>query len=63
MFSKVVLDKLPPYCSYDYKIKLEPSTSLFYSLLYSQTTAKLCVLKEYLIKNLGKGFIESSQAP
>ena len=35
MFSKVVLDKLPPYYSYNHKIKLEPSTSLSYGLLYS----------------------------
>ena len=56
-------DKLPPHYSYDHKIKLEPGASLSYGPLYSQTTAKLRVLKEYLIKNLGKGFIESSQAP
>jgi hypothetical protein len=35
MLSKVVLDKLPLYYSYNYKIKLDASTSLSYSLLYS----------------------------
>ena len=35
MFLKVVLDKLLPYYSYDHKIKLDTSTSLSYSLLYS----------------------------
>ncbi len=63
MFSKRASDELPPYCSYDHKIELDASASLSYGLLYSQTTAELRALKDYLIENLDKGFIESSQAP
>ena len=60
MFSKAASDELPPYRSYDHKIELDAGASLSYGLLYSQTTAELRALKDYLIKNLDKGFIESS---
>ena len=63
MFSKRASDELPPHRSYDHKIELDASTSLSYGPLYSQTTAELRALKDYLIENLDKGFIESSQAP
>jgi len=63
VFSKRASDELPPHRSYDHKIELDASASLSYGPLYSQTTAELRALKDYLIENLDKGFIESSQAP
>jgi hypothetical protein len=62
-FSKAALDVLPPRRSYDHKIKLEADHTLGYRPLYSHSTEELIVLKKYLLENLDKGFIESSQAP
>ena len=63
IFSKAVADKLPPYCIYNYKIKLESSPeSLGFCLLYQQTTEELLATKKYITKYLSKGFIKSSQA-
>jgi hypothetical protein len=58
-----VLDVLPPYYLYDYKIELEVDHTLGYRPLYSYTIEELIVLKKYLLENLNKGFIKSSQAP
>ena len=63
IFFKAAADKLPPYCLYDYKIKLESSSeSLRFCLLYQQTTKELLATKKYITKHLSKGFIELSQA-
>jgi hypothetical protein len=45
------------YTAIDHKIKLTQANNLSYSLLYQITTKKLLVIKEYLLKNLYKGFI------
>ena len=65
IFSKAVFDTLPPYWLYDYKIKIEPDkeNTLGFSPLRQQSTAKLQATKQYIIKNLHKGFIKPSQAP
>jgi len=63
--SKTKSDKLAPHCSYNHQIKLEKDTSTsdlkFYPLYYI-LSKELEVIKKYLVKNLDKGFIESSQA-
>jgi hypothetical protein len=60
MFSKSKSDKLPPHRLYNHKIELKGDNILRYSLLYKMTTAELETVKEYLINNLDKGFIEAS---
>ena len=65
VFSKVKSNILPPYYSYDYKIKLkgEGKKALKYSLLYKILIKELKAVKEYITDNLNKGFIKLSQAP
>ena len=63
VFSKSAADALPPHRSYDHKITLEDSSALTYSPLYKHSTKELESLKAYLVDNLAKGFIETSQAP
>jgi hypothetical protein len=56
--NKKALDQLLLcYIAIDYKIKLIQANSLSYSLLYRIITEKLFTVKEYLLKNLYKGFI------
>ncbi len=62
-FSKQALDILPLYWPYDYKIKLVKDVDLGFSPLYKMTIEELETVKEYLIDNLYKGFIEPSQVP
>jgi hypothetical protein len=62
VFFKSKSDKLPLHRLYNHKIKLKGDNTLEYSLLYKITTAELETVKEYLINNLDKGFIEASQA-
>jgi hypothetical protein len=55
---KKALDQLLlRYTTINHKIKLTQANSLSYSLLYRITTKKLLAIKEYLLKNLYKGFI------
>ena len=66
VFSKDASDILLPHRSYNHKIQLENDAKpgdLGYSPLYHQTTAELEAIKKYLVENLDKGFIKSSQAP
>jgi hypothetical protein len=58
--SKVAFDQLPPYRLYDYKIQLEADYNLGFHLLYKQTAKELLATKQYLLENLGKGFIKHS---
>lgn len=62
MFSKAASDILPPHRSYDHKIKLIGDNDLKFSPLYSHLSKELKILKQYLVDNLNKGFIEASQA-
>src|SRR5208282_4967836 len=62
-FSKLASNQLPPHRSYDYKIQLEADHSLGFHPLYKQTAEELLATKQYLVENLGKGFLETSQAP
>jgi hypothetical protein len=63
VFSKVALDQLPPYRSYDYKIQLEAPLPNHFSPLYRQSTEELQATKKYLVDNLNKGFIVNSSSP
>ena len=63
MFSKAASDLLPPHRSYDHKIELTTDNNLKFSPLYGHSSEELKILKQYLIDNLSKGFIEASQAP
>jgi hypothetical protein len=63
MFSKEVLNQLPPHCTYNHKIQLENANSLNnigYSPLYYYLAVKLKKVKQYITKNLNKGFINTS---
>jgi hypothetical protein len=62
VFSKAGLDILPPHYLYDHKIYLESNVLLSYSPLYNQSIDKLRITKQYLVDNLGKGFIVLSRA-
>jgi hypothetical protein len=63
VFSKKESDKLPPHRLYNHYIKLEKEDNLSFSPLYKMTTEELEIVKQYLVDNLEKGFIEPSQAP
>ena len=62
IFSKTVSNILPPHQLYDYKIEIkqDKENTLSFSPFYQQSIAKLKATKQYLIKHLSKGFIESS---
>jgi hypothetical protein len=62
IFSKLILDQFLLYRSYDYKIVLESDKKeLTYSLLYKISAEELETTKQYLLENLDKGFIKTSQ--
>jgi hypothetical protein len=63
VFSKTASDVLPPHRSYDHKIELIRDNDLKFSPLYGHSSEELKILKQYLVDNLSKGFIEASQAP
>ena len=65
VFSKAASDKLPPHRPDDLKIELEEGKAhdLKFSPLYQYTSEELRVMKQYLVENLSKGFIEQSQCP
>ena len=63
MALKTESDKLAPYYLYDYQIKLEKdalTSNLKFYPLYYMLVEELEVVKKYLVKNLDKGFINSS---
>jgi len=61
--SKAASDTLSPHRAYDHKIELETENNLGYSPLHRQSIEELKAAKQYIVENLGKGFIEGSQAP
>jgi superfamily II DNA or RNA helicase len=63
VFLKQASDTLSPYRLYNIKIELTEENNLGYSSLYKYTAEELQAVKEYIIKNLHKRFIISSQAP
>ena len=63
MSSKVAFNQLPLHCLYNYKIQLEADNHLGFYPLYKQSAKELLATKQYIVENLGKGFINHSQAP
>jgi hypothetical protein len=63
VFSKIASDTLPPHRPYDHRIQLEGENNIGYHPLRRQSTEELLAIRQYLLENLDKGFIESSQAP
>ena len=63
IFDKQAVKVLPLRHFYDHKIELKSSDSLSKSWLYLISKKKLQKVKEYLFKNLHKGFIVLSKAP
>src|SRR6266516_1849798 len=65
MALKTESNKLAPHRLYDHRIKLEKdalTSDLKFYPLYRMLSKELEVVKKYLVKNLDKGFIKSSQA-
>ena len=62
VFNRSRVDKLPPYRSYNYKIELTSDIRPPQSRAYRISLYKIQRIKEYLTKNLSKGFITPSQA-
>ena len=63
LFSKEVTETLPPHRPYDHKIKLQEGFTPPFGPIYSLSREELQVLKEWIEKNLSKGFIRSSSSP
>jgi hypothetical protein len=62
--NKRALDQLLlRHTAINHKIELTQANNLSYSPLYQITTKKLLAVKEYLLKNLYKGFIVPSSSP
>ena len=62
IFSKVVLDILALHYKYNLKIELKERPNLRFSSLCQYTLEELQACKQYLVENLSKGFINTSQA-
>jgi hypothetical protein len=63
VFSKKASNQLLLYYTYNHKIQLKNADSLNdigYSLLYYYLIVKLKEVKQYITKNLDKGFINTS---
>jgi hypothetical protein len=62
VFSKAKSDKLPERKDYDHRIELEKEVELGYCPLYCMSAEELQAAKDYIVKNLDKGFIVLSNA-
>jgi hypothetical protein len=63
VFSKVVVETLPPHLPYDHKNKLQQGFTPLIGSIYSISQEELQVLKEWIEKNSSKGFIRLSSSP
>ena len=63
LFDKVIAERLPPHRPYDHKITLQEGFTPPFGPIYSLSRQELQVLKEWIEKNLSKGFIRSSSSP
>ena len=67
VFSKAASDEIPPHQPSDYRIHIEdnssPEQTIGHSPLYKQSREELEASRDYIIDNLSKGFIGSSEAP
>src|ERR1700731_2490919 len=60
LFNKVITERLLPHRPYDHKITLQEGFTPPFGPIYSLSRDELLVLKEWIKKNLSKGFIRSS---
>ena len=63
LFSKKEAEKLPPHRSYDHTIPLEPGAVPPFGPIYKCSPVELEATREYIEKNLRKGFLKHSQSP
>jgi hypothetical protein len=63
VFSKEEADHLPAHRLYDHTIPLQDDTQPPFGPVYNLTPEELVVLREYIDKNLKRGFITHSQSP
>lgn len=63
VFSKKASNKLPEHRPYDHHITLEGEQKPGYCPLYPMSREELEACRQYIIDNLRKGFIQSSNAP
>ncbi|ERF70476.1 hypothetical protein EPUS_09218 [Endocarpon pusillum Z07020] len=61
-FSRVAADTLPPHRPFDHKLRFDKEPEMKASHLYKMSTRELEAMREYLIKNLRKGFIRLSSS-
>jgi hypothetical protein len=59
-FDKVIAERLTPHQPYNHKITLQDGFTPPIGSIYSLSRKELQVLKEWIEKNLSKGFIKSS---
>src|SRR5438045_9423805 len=62
VFSKAASDILPPHRRYDLKIELEKDHNLGFSPLRQYSAEELRACNQYLVQNLSKGLIDSSES-
>jgi len=63
LFNKVLADRFPPHRpGIDQEVRLKEGEKLAWGPLYSMSRGKLVVLKEWLEKNMSKGFICQSSS-
>jgi len=64
LFNKVLADRLPPHRpGSDHEVRLKDGETPTWGPLYSMSRAELIVLKQWLEKNMSKGFIRQSSSP
>uniref|UniRef100_A0A670XUD3 ribonuclease H n=1 Tax=Pseudonaja textilis TaxID=8673 RepID=A0A670XUD3_PSETE len=63
VFSEQEADQLPPHRVYDCPVDLIPGAPLPKGRLYSLSEPELVALREFLDKNLARGFIRPSSSP
>jgi hypothetical protein len=63
LFDKVIAERLSPHRPYNHKITLQEGFTPTFGPIYSLLREQLQVLKDWIKKNLTKGFIRSSSSP
>ena len=63
MFKEEAYEKLPEHQDWDHKIPIEERKKPTYRPIYALSETELKALREYLNKNLKKGFIQPFTSP
>ncbi|KAK9395734.1 PEG10: Retrotransposon-derived protein PEG10 [Crotalus adamanteus] len=63
VFGEKEADQLPPHWSYDCPVDLVPNAKLPVGQIYSLSEPELAALRDFIDKNLRKGFIRLSTSP